>query len=335
MSDDRACGEHRRARHRQRPEAVDQALLDVLGQAERRDEPAERDRLDDDARHQEVDVVEAAAVDRAAEHVDEQQREHDRLDRVGDQQVGLARDPLEVAAREHDGVGHGQGERAHARASSGISSSVLGSTAAARPVSEMKTSSSVGRRSTMSSMPTSRAVEPPHGLGDHARVLLDRRAHDVVLVHGLLDAQLREGRDRPLGVGLVLERDLELLAADAGLELVGRALGDHRAVVDHDDLVGEAIGLVEVLGRQQHGRALLDAALDRLPQAEPRCAGPVRSSARRGTAPAGGRRARRPGRAAAACRRSRSSRGAAPASVRSKRSSSSSARVRASARGMW
>ena len=50
--------EHRRARHRQRAEAVDQALLDVLGEPERGHEAAERDRLDDDARHQEVDVVE-------------------------------------------------------------------------------------------------------------------------------------------------------------------------------------------------------------------------------------------------------------------------------------
>ena len=34
-------------------------------------------------------------------------------------------------------------------------------------------------------------------------------------------------------------------------------------------LVGEPVGLVEVLGREQHGRAAGDAALDRLPQAEP------------------------------------------------------------------
>ena len=93
MSENVRPGEHRRARHRERAEAVDQALLDVLGQPERGHEPAERDRLHDDARHQEVDVVERARVDRAAEHVDEQQHEHDRLDRVRDQQVRLARDP--------------------------------------------------------------------------------------------------------------------------------------------------------------------------------------------------------------------------------------------------
>ena len=72
-----------------------------------------------------------------------------------------------------------------------------------------------------------------------------------------------------LDVGAVLERDLEALAADPVLELVGGALGDHRTVVDHRDRVGQAVGLVEVLRRQQHGRALGHQALDHLPQAQP------------------------------------------------------------------
>ena len=82
---------------------------------------------------------------------------------------------------------------------------------------------------------------------------------------GRLVGHLGQRGDRALGVGLVLEADLEPLAADAVLELVGRALGDHVAVVDDDDLVGEAVGLVEVLRREQHGRARGGARLDRLP----------------------------------------------------------------------
>ncbi|MEA2455838.1 MAG: high-affinity iron transporter, partial [Thermoleophilaceae bacterium] len=145
---ERAAGQHRGAGHRQRAEAVDQALLDVLGEPERGHEPAEGDRLDDDARHQEVHVVEAGRLDRAAEDVDEQQHEHDRLDRVGDQQVGLARDPQQVAPGEDERVL----DRGHAACSSaaGASSSV------GRPVSVRKTSSSVGRRSAMSSIATPR-----------------------------------------------------------------------------------------------------------------------------------------------------------------------------------
>ena len=65
------------------------------------------------------------------------------------------------------------------------------------------------------------------------------------------------------------EVDLEPLAADAVLELVGGAVGDHAAVVDDRDPVGEPVGLVEVLGREQHGRAVGDEPLDRLPQVEP------------------------------------------------------------------
>ena len=43
--------------------------------------------------------------------------------------------------------------------------------------------------------------------------------------------------------------------ADQRLELAGRALGDDLAAVDDGDAVGELVGLVEVLGREQHGRA--------------------------------------------------------------------------------
>ena len=40
-------------------------------------------------------------------------------------------------------------------------------------------------------------------------------------------------------------------------------------MVDHGDPVGEAVGLVEVLGGEQHGRAGRDAVLDRRPQGQP------------------------------------------------------------------
>ena len=182
------------------------------------------------------------------------------------------------------------------------------------PVSEMNTSSSVGRRSTMSSMPTPASSSRRTASAITPSCCAHRRAHDAVLDTRAGRRTARDSAgDRPLDVGassssVTSSRSPPICA----LELVRRALGDHAAVVDHDDLVGEPVGLVEVLGRQQHGGALRDAALDRLPQAQAGCGGPGRSSARRGTAPAGGRRARRPGRAAGACRRSRSSPGAWP-----------------------
>ena len=94
-------------------------------------------------------------------------------------------------------------------------------------------------------------------------------------------------------------------------------------MVDDRDPVGEPIGLVEVLGGQQHGRCPGRRAPRSPPRARSGCAGRGRSSARRGTAPAGGRRAPPRGRGGGACRRSRSSTSRSPASARSKRSSSS------------
>ena len=47
-----------------------------------------------------------------------------------------------------------------------------------------------------------------------------------------------------------------LLGTDRRLQLVGRALGDDPAAVEHADEVGEAVGLLEVLGGEQDGHAL-------------------------------------------------------------------------------
>ena len=51
--------------------------------------------------------------------------------------------------------------------------------------------------------------------------------------------------------GAVVDDDLDALAADLGLELVRGAARDDLAVVDDGDLVGELVGLLEVLRRQQ------------------------------------------------------------------------------------
>ena len=99
---------------------------------------------------------------------------------------------------------------------------------------------------------------------------------------------------------------LEPLAADLGLELVGGALGDHLAVVDDHDVVGQPVGLLQVLRGQQQGGAAGDQVRRSPPTCPVRPGGRARWSARRGRAPAGRRPGHRPGRAGAACRRSRS-----------------------------
>src|SRR5690606_36050852 len=65
------------------------------------------------------------------------------------------------------------------------------------------------------------------------------------------------------GVG---QRDADDGAAQARLELGGRALGDDPPVVDHRDAVGEAVGFLQVLGGEQQGRALGHQFGDDVPQ---------------------------------------------------------------------
>ena len=78
-----APGEHRRSGHRQRTEPLDEALVQVLGEADAGVHGAEGDGLHEHARHEEVDVRESpgTSID-AAEHVAERQHEDDRLDRA-------------------------------------------------------------------------------------------------------------------------------------------------------------------------------------------------------------------------------------------------------------
>ena len=113
------------------------------------------------------------------------------------------------------------------------------------------------------------AVEAADRVGDRALAAADRDLQDAVARLGPLAGERLERGAGGLDLGRVLEGDVEALAADLVLELVGGALGDHLAAVDHRDPVGEAVGLVEVLGGEQDGRAGGDPLLDRLPEADP------------------------------------------------------------------
>jgi ABC-type Zn2+ transport system substrate-binding protein/surface adhesin len=94
--------------HRHRAEAVDDPALEVLGQADSGLRCAEGHGLHEDAGQQEVDVLHPLRerpLHRAAEHVGEQQHEHDRLDGREDQQLWLANEMAQVAAGDHACVG--------------------------------------------------------------------------------------------------------------------------------------------------------------------------------------------------------------------------------------
>ena len=142
--------------------------------------------------------------------------------------------------------------------------------------------------------------------------------------------ELAEDRRDLVEPGRVGRPHGQRLAADHPLEAVRGVVGDDPAVVDHGDLVGQRVGLVQVLGRQQHGRAVGRPGCGRRPTCPRAWPGRGRWSARRGRSRRAARPARRPGRGAAACRRSRSwPAGRRPRSGRTT-SSSSVARARAS-----
>ena len=100
-----------------------------------------------------------------------------------------------------------------------------------------------------------------------------------------------------------VQLDLHRVAAQLALELVGRALDHDPPVVDDRQPVGEAVGLVEVVGGEQHGDALVGRqAPDLGPHRRRAPRGPARWSARPGTARAGGASARSRRRACAPSR---------------------------------
>ena len=58
---------------------------------------------------------------------------------------------------------------------------------------------------------------------------------------------------------------MQALPADLGLQRSRGAGGDDAAVVEHDEVVGELLGLLEVLGGQQHGGAVGGQRTDLVP----------------------------------------------------------------------
>ncbi len=103
--------------------------------------------------------------------------------------------------------------------------------------------------------------------------------------------------------------DAQRLAADDALEPVGRVVGDHAAVVDDRDLVGQRVGLLQVLRGQQHGRAVGDQAAHDAPHVL--ALGGVEAGRRlvEEDDRRAGRRGSRRGPGGGACRRSRCARG--------------------------
>ena len=106
-------GGQRRPGNWERPEPVDDAALDVLGDAGRGGHPGEQHAGDDESRDHEVDIAHAVGgADGAAEHVAEDEQEHRPLDGGDDEELRSAGEGGEgapgddAAAGEEPGAAH-------------------------------------------------------------------------------------------------------------------------------------------------------------------------------------------------------------------------------------
>ena len=148
--------------------------------------------------------------------------------------------PLPVGAEVGDLAAHHAGDR---RRFQPPHPARLGAHSASSPVSSTKTSSSVAARTTASSgtTPSSARSEPTIAIAGPA----GRTRRPVA---SALGPQLGEALRRRV--------DLGGLAAGVLGDQVGRAAAaDHLALRHHRDLVGEALGLLDVVGRHQDRRA--------------------------------------------------------------------------------
>ena len=101
------------------------------------------------------------------------------------------------------------------------------------------------------------------GLIEHAKDLGQLRLA-LGQLHG--DAAAAVARDRTeageqlderVAGARIRRRDFDARAADLLLELRGRALGDDLSAIDDSHAVGQRVGLLEILGGQEHGHALI------------------------------------------------------------------------------
>ena len=281
--------QRRRPPDRQRAEAVDDALGQVGVQRDARVDGREQDRHDEDARAGVVQVLAGRAGDRAAEQVREHQHEHDRRDGHVEQLLGHVLDlqhraPAERQRRRQRAGGRGGARRSrraawrhgdacrrrrrraltlHAR----LRPPVSVSSSAGWPVRARNTSSRLGWPSEKSATPmparASAATPRRAAIGVGAR-----RAVSAAGSASRLTGAERASRARAAASARCSgsqQPHVQRAGADRRLQLARRALGDHLAVVDHRDPVGELVGLVEVLGGEQDRRALGGERADDVP----------------------------------------------------------------------
>ena len=272
-----------------------------------------------------------ARVDRAAEDVAEHQHEDHRLDRREHQQLRGTRRAIRL--RCGDGAASRNAERPAAdrrgrtavavrsrahlerRARSGRPRApprLVGAGSARRPVSDRNTSSRLGSR-TARPPGASLAASSARSTSHQRRAARRRREPDQrALALGPLGRAAGQDASRPASRARSLGNPTSMtVVPSSGLERGGRVVGDHVAVVDDRDALGQPVGLLQVLRGEQHRRALATSSRISSHSALRLCgSSPVVGSSRNSTGGVTRARRRRP--AAGACRPSRCGRGGRP-----------------------
>ena len=111
------------------------------------------------------------------------------------------------------------------------------------------------------------AVEIAHQAGQLARPILGwRRDPSLCRIDVDLAGEVTAGDLGGSGeVGVLRDRDFDPIPADPVFKLVGGPFRNHPASVDDRDPVRQLVGFLEVLRRQQNGRALTHERADHAP----------------------------------------------------------------------
>ena len=308
---DHVPGQDRHPGHRHGLEAGDDALGHVDRDRDRGRRGDSRERHQQDAGNDVVEVVRAASAGAADARPPSSRRRRRRTaagtraayrgrSRSGRGSVRRRRLRRDMVMLSRAWPGRGW-TWCSSRASCG-SWSRRGSSVAVCPVSARNTSSRSGvwTASVVTSTPSSRLSSD--------RTWATSPSYGTVTVSASVDGGGVAERGAATARSSGGEPQLEVPAGHLALQLRRRCPRDDPAAVEDRDPVSEVVGLVEVLGGEEDRHALGDLLADEVPQRPGGCAGRARWSARRGRSGAAGRSSssrRRAGAASAGVRRGR------------------------------
>src|SRR5439155_16072064 len=111
-----------------------------------------------------------------------------------------------------------------------------------------------------------RFVESAHRFDDGCGGVRHWDAQALSFCPGFAVGDAVQGGDGALNVDLPSDIEFEIIPADPPLELRGGSLRDDATVIDNVDAVGEPVGFLEVLRRQQKRRPFPYESSDDLPE---------------------------------------------------------------------